>query len=409
MASASKDAYIPKGGTRSGRVQWRGYANPPVPGGKVETRSGKPTRKAALAWAEDREAERRAEHAASLAVRMPTVREWADRVAREGLWPVSEKASGSRDDDLRLYVMPKWGDTALDRVRTPDVTAWLHRLAGEWLPGDRLPPGPGRPRSLAASSTIHVKATLSRLLSLAVEADLIDVNRSTASKPPKKGTRIPRFLLLEDVRAALPHLPEWLRAPVQVLALTGLRLGELRGLDETGWQPGQDRITVDRVIIQPSHATYAWRQVPKGLRFRHVPLVPEVAAVIEAHAETRPPVRQHVRGAVDGGTAGPGADPALWFTMPDGAPLLEQDVLKHWKRAQEAAKSPRKTTVHGLRHTYASHLLTRGTPLATLAALMGHSATRTTELYAWITETDLTGVRAILSDAATSFLPDSEE
>lgn len=407
MASASKDAYVPKTGPRSGRSQYRGYANPPIVGGKVETRSGFPTRAAALAWARQHEADLAAGHAQALLPRVPTVEEWWTRVQAEDLWPLSEKAVTSRDDDMRVYVLPKWGAMPLDAVRTPDVTAWLRRLCGEWLPGDRLPPSPGRPQSLKDST--HAKATLSRLFSLAVEADILDVNRVSAAKAPKRGTRIPRFLLMDEVRQALPHLPEWLRAPVQVLALTGVRLGELRGLDEHSWQPGRDRLTIDRVVVQAAHKDFAWRSVPKGLRFRHVPVVPEVAALIAAHAAAHPPARQHVRGAVDGGRPGPNATPALWFTMPDGSPLLEGDILKAWTSAQSAAALPRRATVHGLRHSYASHLLTEGTPLGTLAALMGHSATRTTELYAWITDLDSAAVRAILSDAATSFLPDNEE
>ncbi len=41
-----------------------------------------------------------------------------------------------------------------------------------------------------------------------------------------------------------------------------------------------------------------------------------------------------------------------------------------------------KVTAHTLRHTYASHLAMNGTPLYTVAALLGHSDTKTTQIYA---------------------------
>lgn len=65
---------------------------------------------------------------------------------------------------------------------------------------------------------------------------------------------------------------------------------------------------------------------------------------------------------------------------------ISYDVLKKsFKKLVKAAELPStgedKVTAHTLRHTFASHLVMKGTPLHTVARLLGHSSTTTTEIY----------------------------
>jgi len=43
---------------------------------------------------------------------------------------------------------------------------------------------------------------------------------------------------------------------------------------------------------------------------------------------------------------------------------------------------PKDSTIHTLRHTFASHLIMAGVDISTVASMLGHSTTKTTELYA---------------------------
>ena len=47
--------------------------------------------------------------------------------------------------------------------------------------------------------------------------------------------------------------------------------------------------------------------------------------------------------------------------------------------------------VHTLRHTFASHLTMKGTPLRTVQVLMGHASIQTTEIYAHLSPDYLKG------------------
>ena len=149
--------------------------------------------------------------------------------------------------------------------------------------------------------------------------------------------------------------PPWVLArDAAVLALlygSGLRISEALGL-KRGEAPvgGRDYVTV----------------LGKGRKTRTVPVIRKVQEAIEAYLELCPfPLTPE----------GP------LFVGARGGPLSPRIIQLAVERMRGALGLPHSATPHALRHSFATHLLSRGGDLRTIQELLGHASLSTTQLY----------------------------
>lgn len=74
--------------------------------------------------------------------------------------------------------------------------------------------------------------------------------------------------------------------------------------------------------------------------------------------------------------------------------LTERSVQKIFEAACIKAKITKKVSVHSLRHSFATHLLERGTDLRYIQEILGHQSSKTTEIYTHVSKKS---IRNILS------------
>src|SRR5260370_25260852 len=162
----------------------------------------------------------------------------------------------------------------------------------------------------------------------------------------------------EEVRGVLKMATSLAARAMLTLAYGGgLRAGEvvrLRGGD----------IDSEQMIIRIVQS--------KGLKDRHVMLPAEVLDLLRQWWKARPT-------AYDAGLA-----PEQRWLFPGRSkprPLTTRQVGRLFKQAAKAAGLRKALSLHTLRHTFATHLLERGTDIRVIQALLGHEKLETTAGY----------------------------
>lgn len=81
-----------------------------------------------------------------------------------------------------------------------------------------------------------------------------------------------------------------------------------------------------------------------------------------------------------------------------GTPYDERSLQQVLKRAVQRAGIDKPVTLHWLRHSYATHLLESGTDIRYIQILLGHSSTRTTEIYTHVSIQNLQNIQSPLDN-----------
>ncbi len=81
-----------------------------------------------------------------------------------------------------------------------------------------------------------------------------------------------------------------------------------------------------------------------------------------------------------------------------GGQYTTRSIQAVFKRAMTKAKINKTIGVHGLRHSFATHLLERGTDMVFIQKLLGHANVKTTEIYAKVSTKIISKVLSPLDD-----------
>ncbi len=237
----------------------------------------------------------------------------------------------------------------LEKIDTLAVRSFLASLARE---------GVGRRSQARALSAVR------SFFRFACREGRLERNPAKGVKTPKLPRPLPRHLrpgeietLLETIDGDEP-LDKRDRAIFELLYATGLRVGELVGLD---WSA----IDLEGRML---------RVIGKGDKERMVPFGRPAADALASWREGAHEVEKVQPDASEG------ADEPVFLNYRGGR-LSERSVRRLLDRRVEQAALAAGVHPHALRHSFATHLLEGGADLRAIQELLGHSSLSTTQRY----------------------------
>ncbi len=263
----------------------------------------------------------------------------------------------SRELHVRHYLTPALGAVPLARLTAPQVERALTAIL-------ETPGRYGRPRS--PLTVRHARATLRAALTDAVRDGLTGRNAAADARPPRVPHRDIAYLTGPQVRRLREATRDDEYGPVYALAVsTGLRLGELLGLEWSDVDLAGRRLTVRRTLARAAGTGWALAE-PKSTKSRRtIPLAAVAVDALRRQADRQDKARDAA------GSAWQDRD-GLVFTDAAGRPIIPESVSHAFHRARIAAGLPA-VRFHDLRHSAATLLLAEGVPLAVVSDLLGHS------------------------------------
>ena len=193
-------------------------------------------------------------------------------------WPGAK--AGTRESDeaaWRNYIKPRFGNWPVASITAAEVSSWVGSLVA---------------RGLAPSTATRALATLRSVLAFAVADGRVQHNVAAAVRNPTSGRarREGQALTLAEVASLTEACKGRYRDVVPVMALAGLRWGELAGLRvaDRVWAPGPG-LRLRRAVLASGGGGALYVDTLKNKRARTVPLVEDLVPVVDRWSAGKAP------------------------------------------------------------------------------------------------------------------------
>lgn len=262
----------------------------------------------------------------------------------KGLSDNTIQAYQSDIEQFTVFASKKCGRSDWRGIEGSDVSDWIYELSEGNL----------------SNATLCRKLSALRVLTkFLLSEEGIERSFMELVAGPKLRRKMPSSLTIQEVEALLeaPNLttPQGLRdrAILELLYSSGLRVSELCG----------------SLLQQIDIANGAIKVYGKGSKERVVPMGLQAVLALSGYLDQGRP-----------GLVKPKTGSAC-FISNRGTPISRKTVWALVKRYAEAVGIEKPVKPHGLRHSFATHLLTGGADLRVIQELLGHADISTTQIY----------------------------
>jgi integrase len=264
-------------------------------------------------------------------------------------------------DVVKRHVVPVIGRTTLKKV-TPEHLRQVYASV--------------RNSGLSGQTCLHVHRILHTAFEYAVRVERsLNQNVVSLNKAPKAEPRALPAMKRESVRLLIEAARGTrLEVPVAVVAVTGLRRGEVLALRWSNIDFEKRALYVEESLEQTREHGVRVKGPKSRSSRRFVPLAPEAVKLLRRHKADQDKVRDRATGVY--------ADLDLVFPNPDGTSWPPDSFTAAFGKLA-ALVGLKGFRFHDLRHAFASMTLADGVSIKEVQTLMGHSSpTVTLSVYA---------------------------
>ncbi len=243
-----------------------------------------------------------------------------------------------------VHLRPALGQVTLTHISRAQVQRFITLKQGQ---------------GYATQTLAHLRNLLSKLFSTAISCGWLDDNPARGVQlPPMVRRRIPRVLTPEEITQLSHALEEPARTVVVLGVLTGLRIGELLGLQVEDVDFANPTLHIRRAMCRGDIGT---PKTPGSERW--VPLPDPLLNLLRHYFSNRR-------------VKSPWLFPTTTGTFHNNQNLFVRQVQPAYKRLGIPHFS-----WHSLRHTFSTYQGNQGVPVPVLQSLLGHTTAKTTMLY----------------------------
>ncbi len=274
--------------------------------------------------------------------RVATLAEFGERWQAEVLSQRKASTIKTAKTHLRSHILPELGEMRLDQISRENQQVFVTRLS----------------KAVARKTLLNVLGTLSAMLNKAREWGYVceTVEFGKLALPEASVGSVARFFSADEARRIIEAAPEPYSTMLAVLAMTGIRAGELLGLQV-------DDLDFERRLIFIRRSVWCGRiQTLKSKASAGALPMPEpLTLMLKSHLRTWPPNPMR-----------------LLFVNRLGRPFnANKLVQKRLWPILDALKIPH-CGLHAFRHTHSSLLVEGGAPVSVAQAQLRHADPRIT-------------------------------
>ncbi len=269
---------------------------------------------------------------------------------KKGKLDISGKTLGTYNSQLKLYLLPSFGERKLTSITTADIKKWVASLADS---------------GVGATTIRQSYRLLHQILQAALEDELLGRNPAIGIKLPKITTKPKQGLTAQELNDLADACGKY-RTLVLFLGQTGLRVNEALAL----------RVEDFNFSAKKVHVRHSWTTDEFGKKYRDKDgnLIPGPTKTGESRLV---PLSSKMIELVKPLLEGKG-DLDWVFVGANGHALDYGYFRRTYFEPATKKLGLVNVTIHSLRHTAASQLVAIGTPILDVSNVLGHASSKMT-------------------------------